>query len=155
MLGAAADPEAPLLQGLDGGGEIGDLRYNVTQQILEEREDYQRAHKMWWKFLIGGVILMVAAIGLYMAVSNMKSSAPEWMGVLGIVTMVAAYGVVIAGLVYDWVKVRPIRREVDAYVQSMSEKRLINMVTKKAKEDQKNQKPEKSEKKGFPWSRKK
>ena len=135
--------------------EIGDLRYNVTQQILEEREDYQRAHKMWWKFLIGGVILMVAAIGLYMAVSNMKSSAPEWMGVLGIVTMVAAYGVVIAGLVYDWVKVRPIRREVDAYVQSMSEKRLINMVTKKAKEDQKNQKPEKSEKKGFPWSRKK
>ncbi len=135
--------------------EIGDLRYNVTQQILEEREDYQKARKLWWKFLIGGVILMVAAIGIYTAVSSMKGNAPEFLAALGIVTMVGAYVVVIAGLVYDWVKIRPMRKEADAYVQSMSEKRLVNTVNKKAKEDQKNQKSQTGEKKGFPWRRKK
>lgn len=113
--------------------EISDLRYNVSQKILEEREDYIKARKVWWKFLIAGVVLMVLAIGLYLAVSNMGANAPEPLGIFGLVTMVCAYIVVIAGLIYDWVKIRPLRKDVDKYVQSMSEKRLVTAINKEPK----------------------
>ena len=110
--------------------EISDLRYNVSQKMLEQRDDYSKARKLWWKFLIGGVVLMVASVGIYMAVSNMGTSSPEWLALLGMVTMVGAYVVVIAGLVYDWRVIRPMRKETDAYVQSMSEKRLVTTINK-------------------------
>ena len=117
--------------------EVSDLRYNVTQKILEEREDYNKARKIWWRFLIAAVILMVMAIGLYLAVSNMGSSAPEALGIVGLVVMVAAYGVVIAGMIYDWRVIRPMRKDVDKYVQSMSEKRLVTAINKEPKKEAK------------------
>lgn len=110
--------------------EVGDLRYNVTEQVLRDRSDYQAAHKVWWRLLIAGVILMVAAVALYLIVSNMGTNAPEILGVLGLVTMVSAYIVVIIGLIYDWRKIRPLRREAEKYVDSMSEKRLIAAINK-------------------------
>lgn len=113
--------------------EVADLRYNVTQKILEERDDYIKARKVWWKFLIASVVLMVLAIGLYLVVSNMGTNAPEVLGILGLVTMVGAYIVVIAGLVYDWIKIRPLRKDVDKHVQSMSEKRLVAAINKESK----------------------
>ena len=113
--------------------EVDDLRYNVTQKLLGEREEYQKGRKMWWKFLIVGVILMVVSIALYMVVNRMGSSAPEWLGIFGLFTMAAAYIVVIAGIIYDWRVIRPMRKDVDTYVRSMSEKRLINTINKGAK----------------------
>ena len=117
--------------------EISDLRYNVSQKLLEEREDYQKVHKTWFKFLIAGVVLMVLAIGLYLVVSNMGTDAPEILGILGLITMASAYIVVIVGLIYDWRKIRPLRNEVDAYVKSMSEKRLITAINKTPKKAKK------------------
>lgn len=113
--------------------EIDDLRYNVTQQILEDREEYKRARKMWWRFLIGGVVCMVLAFVQYMLVNNMGSSAPVPLAIGALVTMVLAYVVIIAGMIYDWRKIRPMRKEVNSYVQSMSEKRLINTINRGAK----------------------
>jgi len=113
--------------------EIDDLRYNVTQQILEDREEYKRARKMWWRFLIGGVVCMVLAITQYMIVNNMGSNAPVPLAIGALVTMVLAYVVIIAGMIYDWRKIRPMRKEVNSYVQSMSEKRLINTINRGAK----------------------
>ena len=120
--------------------EVDDLRYNVTQKILGEREEYQKGRKMWWKFLIVGVVLMVISIALYMYVTNLGPGAPEWLGILGLFTMGAAYVVVIAGIIYDWRVIRPMRKDVDKYVQSMSEKRLINTMSKGAAKDEKKDK---------------
>ncbi len=112
--------------------EVDDLRYNVSQKILKEREDYQKSRKMWWKFLIVGVVLMVISIGLYMYVSRMGSAAPDWLGIIGLFAMAAAYVVVIAGIIYDWRVIRPMRKDIDTYVHSMSEKRLIKTMGKDA-----------------------
>ncbi|MDO4806783.1 MAG: hypothetical protein Q4A07_05990 [Coriobacteriales bacterium] len=117
--------------------EISDLRYNVSQKLLEEREDYQRIHKIWFRFLVAGIALMATAVILYLIVSNMGTNAPEALGILGLLVMVAAYIVVIVGLIYDWRKIRPIRSEVDAYVKSMSEKRLITAINKAPKKAKK------------------
>lgn len=117
--------------------EISDLRYNVSQKLLEERDDYQHVHKVWFRFLVTGIALMATAVILYLIVSNMGTNAPEWLGILGLLIMVAAYIVVIVGLIYDWRKMRPLRKEVDAYVQSMSEKRLITAINKTPKKAKK------------------
>ena len=117
--------------------EVSDLRYNVSQKLLEQRDEYSKARKLWWKFLIGGVVLMVISVGIYMAVSNMGTSAPEWLAFIGLVVMVGAYVVVIAGFIYDWRVIRPMRKETDAYVQSMSEKRLVTAINKDADKDKK------------------
>lgn len=117
--------------------EISDLRYNVSRKLLEEREDYQRVHKVWFRFLVAGIALMATAVLLYIIVSNLGSNSPEILAFMGLLVMVAAYAVVIIGLIYDWRKVRPLRKETDAYVQSMSEKRLITAINKAPKKSKK------------------
>lgn len=113
--------------------EVSDLRYNVTQKVLDEREDFKAAHKLWMRLVIAGVVLMVVAVILYVIVSNMGNDAPEILGIAGLVVMFGSYAVIIVALVYDWVKVRPIRREAEKYVDSMSEKRLITAINKGVK----------------------
>ncbi|MBO7675742.1 MAG: hypothetical protein J6S63_12165 [Atopobiaceae bacterium] len=113
--------------------EIDDLRYNVTQQILEEREEYKHARKLWWRFLIAGVVCMVLAFVQYMLVNNMGSNAPIALAISALVTMVLSYVVIIIGMIYDWRTIRPMRKDVNSYVQSMSEKRLINTINRGAK----------------------
>lgn len=117
--------------------EISDLRYNVSRKLLEEREDYQRVHKVWFRFLIAGIVLMAIAVLLYIIVSNLGTNSPEILAFIGLVVMVAAYVVVIIGLIYDWRKMRPLRKETDAYVQSMSEKRLVTAINKAPKKSKK------------------
>lgn len=113
--------------------EVADLRYNVTQKVLEERDEYNKARKIWWRLLIASVSLMVVAIGLYLVVSNMGQDAPEALGIAGLVVMVLAYTVTIGALIYDWRKIRPLRRDAEKYVESMSEKRLVTAINKPAK----------------------
>lgn len=110
--------------------EVSDLRYNVRQKLLEEKEEYQAAHKVWMRFLIAGCVCMGVAVALYLVVSNMGTNAPEILGILGLLVMVAAYATLIIGMIYDWRRIRPLRREVDSYVDSMSEKRLVTAINK-------------------------
>jgi hypothetical protein len=76
---------------------------------------------------------MGLAFTQYMIVNNMGSNAPVPVAIGALVTMVLAYVVIIAGMIYDWRKIRPMRKEVNSYVQSMSEKRLINTINRGAK----------------------
>ena len=115
--------------------EIDDLRYNVTQKLLDERDDYSKARKVWWRFLIVGVTFVVLAFIQYAVVSNMGADAPTWIAFTSMGCMVLAYATLIIGLIYDWRTIRPIRKDVDSYVQSMSEKRLITAINKAPKDN--------------------
>lgn len=107
-----------------------DRRYSVTQMILEKDEEYQKARKFWWRFLIGGFALMVIALGLYGYVSNVGPSAPPIAYIGSIVAMVAAYGVIIFGIIYDFRKIRPRRRLAEQRVASMTDKKIQTIVNR-------------------------
>ena len=107
-----------------------DRRYSVTQMILEKDEEYQKARKFWWRFLIGGFALMVIALGLYGYVSNVGPSAPPIAYIGSIVAMVAAYGVIIFGIIYDFRKIRPRRRMAEQRVASMTDKKIQTIVNR-------------------------
>lgn len=120
--------------------EKDDLRYNVTQKILEERPEYKKARKVWWAFLIVGLVFMAIAFFQYTFVSNANGTAPMWMAFSAMICMIIAYIVLILGLIYDWRTIRPMRKDVDKYVRSMSEKRLITAINKESKNKSKKKK---------------
>ena len=107
-----------------------DRRYSVTQMILEKDEEYQKARKFWWRFLIGGFVLMVIALGLYGYVSNVGPSAPPIAYIGSIVAMVAAYGVIIVGIIFDFRKIRPRRKAAEQRVASMTDKKVQSIVNR-------------------------
>lgn len=114
-----------------------DQRYTLTQAVLKDNAEYQRLHKIWFRFLIAGVALMVIALALYGMVSQRGAEAPMALSVASIVVMVVAYAVVIVGMVFDWRKVKPLRDEADRRTASMSEKRVRTELSKRAAEQQK------------------
>ncbi len=117
--------------------EIEDQRYTLSQAVLKENEEYNRKHKIWLRFLIAGIVLMVLALSLYGLVVQQGQNAPEALAISSIVVMVLAYIVVIAGMVYDWRKVRPLRNDAEKRVSSMSDKRVRSALSKRAAESSK------------------
>ena len=111
-----------------------DRRYAVSQMLLEEDPAYQRFHKIWWRILIVGLVFMVIALISYTHVSSVGEGAPMWVMVVSMGSMVLAYIAVIASFIYDWVNVRPIRRNHEQRVASMTEKRINKTLRERDKE---------------------
>ena len=109
--------------------EIEDQRYTLSQAVLKENEEYNRKHKIWLRFLIAGIVLMVLALSLYGLVVQQGQNAPQALAISSIV--------VIAGMVYDWRKVRPLRNDAEKRVSSMSDKRVRTALSKRAAESSK------------------
>ena len=107
-----------------------DRRYSVTQMILEKDEEYQKARKFWRYLLVGGFALMVIAFILYGYVTSVGPAAPSVAYIGSIVAMVAAYGVVIFGIVYDFRKIRPCRKKAEQRVASMTDKKIQSIVNR-------------------------
>ena len=111
-----------------------DRRYAVSQMLLEEDPAYQRHHKIWWRILIVGLVFMVIALISYTYVSSVGEGAPMWVMVVSMGSMVLAYVAVIISFLYDWFHVRPIRRNNEQRVASMTEKKINKTLRERDKE---------------------
>ncbi|MDO4797072.1 MAG: Yip1 family protein [Coriobacteriales bacterium] len=116
--------------------EVEDRRYNVTQMLLEQNEDYMKSRKMWWVFLIAAVVLMAIALLLYGRITSAKEDPQSAIGIAAVVSMVMAYIVVIVGMIFDFTKIRPMRKEAEKRAESMSDKRLKTLLVEKAKKEE-------------------
>ena len=111
-----------------------DRRYSLTQAYMEEDQEYKAARKTWWIFLGVGMALVVVAFILYGFVSQQGENASPVLAFLAMASMVCAYIAIIGGLIYDWVKIRPLRQKVAKRVESMSDKRVKTVLNQKARE---------------------
>ncbi len=111
-----------------------DRRYSLTQAYLEEDQEYKKARKAWWIFLGVGMALIVVAFTLYGLVSKQGEGASPVMAFCAMGSMVCAYIAIIGGLIFDWVKIRPLRRKINERVGSMSDKRVKTVLNQKARE---------------------
>ena len=111
-----------------------DRRYAVSQMLLENDPEYQRYHKIWWRLLIVGFAFMCVALVTYMLVSQQGDTAPLWLAIISIGSMILAYAAIIIGFIYDWRHIRPIRRNHEQRAASMSEKRINKTLRERDKE---------------------
>lgn len=110
-----------------------DRRYDATQIILEDDNEYLHARKVWQRLLLVGVVFMASALVMYVSTSNLGKNAPEWMAIGSLVLMVISYVILIVGLIYDYRHIKPLRQKADQRVASMSEKKITATLDRKGK----------------------
>ncbi|WP_288713132.1 preprotein translocase subunit SecG [uncultured Parolsenella sp.] len=108
-----------------------DIFNSLTNAMLKADELYTSRRRMWWVFLGLGLVFVVAAFASgYIGApdgSNMYDLSTTG-GVLSVVSLVLAYVFIITSLVYEWMKIRPIRNEKQNKVASLSPKKRRAML---------------------------
>lgn len=108
-----------------------DIFNSLTNAMLKADELYTSRRRMWWVFLGLGLVFVVAAfVSGYIGApdgSNMYDLSTTG-GVLSVVSLVLAYVFIITSLVYEWMKIRPIRNEKQDKVTSLSPKKRRAML---------------------------
>ena len=99
-----------------------DRVYTALNVMLREDFKYNRFRRVWW-FLLGlGVVCLVATWGL-LIVAN-KNGQQTGMNTAELVCTVLAYAAIIGALVFDFIKIRPLRNMYRAKAEGMSERQL-------------------------------
>lgn len=118
-----------------------DVAYDATQIVLDQQPGYKKARRISWGTMIAG---MVCAIGSFLVVQYMQRSGNGSgpLAALSIALMVLAYVTIIASFIYDYVKVRPMRKKAEEATAGMSQKRMKRMIAedKRRKDEEKKSK---------------
>lgn len=105
-----------------------DRVYTALNVMLKEDFKYNRFRRVWW-FLLGlGVVALVATWGLLIVVN--KNGQPAGMNVPEMVCTVVAYAAIIGALVFDFIKIRPLRNMYRAKAEGMSERQLDEVISR-------------------------
>lgn len=126
-----------------------DIFNSLTNAMLKADELYASRRRMWWVFLGLGLVFVVAAfVSGYIGApdgSNMYDLSTTG-GVLSVVSLVLAYVFIITSLVYEWMKIRPIRNEKQDKVTSLSPKKRRAMLADLYEADERKRAEKKSAK---------
>lgn len=126
-----------------------DIFNSLTNAMLKADELYTSRRRMWWVFLGLGLVFVVAAfVSGYIGApdgSNMYDLSTTG-GVLSVVSLVLAYVFIITSLVYEWMKIRPIRNEKQDKVTSLSPKKRRAMLADLYEADERERAEKKSAK---------
>lgn len=126
-----------------------DIFNSLTNAMLKADELYTSRRRMWWVFLGLGLVFVVAAfVSGYIGApdgSNMYDLSTTG-GVLSVVSLVLAYVFIITSLVYEWMKIRPIRNEKQDKVTSLSPKKRRAMLADLYETDERKRAEKKSAK---------
>lgn len=106
--------------------EESDLRSRAYDVVLRDMPEYRRTERTFW--VVVGVGLAMAVVSLVCAyVFGETTDMATWQGLLSVVSLVGAYACIISALIYDFVKRRPVRKQVQARVNGMTDKRLADL----------------------------
>ena len=126
-----------------------DIFNSLTNAMLKADELYTSRRRIWWVFLGLGLVFVVAAfVSGYIGApdgSNMYDLSTTG-GVLSVVSLVLAYVSIITSLVYEWMKIRPIRNEKQDKVTSLSPKKRRAMLADLYEADERKRAEKKSAK---------
>lgn len=103
-----------------------DLRNRAYDLVLRNMPEYRRTERVFW---------IMVGVGLAMAVVSLAcvyffgetTNLSTWQGALSVGTLVGAYACIIAAIIYDFAKRRPFRKQVQARVNGLTDKRLADL----------------------------
>lgn len=109
-----------------------DRVYSATEFLLKEQPVYKQRRRTWWTMLgIAGVLALVSLVLFF--VLNISETHPELV-TGGFVVLVCAYALLFVAVGYDFIRIRPVRNEVRATVEGMSENKLDAVLERAARE---------------------
>ena len=111
-----------------------DARNQAYDYILKSDDAYKKTDKTWWILLGVGFGMTVISLLLAYVFPTESKEYTTAQGIAAIVTLVLAYGFIIAAFIYDFRKRRPFRKAAERRLQGMNDKRVADYI---ASEDEK------------------
>ena len=96
---------------------------SVANILAERHPDYAGIRRVWWALLIGGAVSAVITLLGGQFVTWFGEVARQVATIVTTVFLILAYILIFAAFIYDWRKLRPIRKDAEAQARSMTEKR--------------------------------
>lgn len=106
-----------------------DRVYAASDTLMKEDPRYPSLRRIWWILLVVG---MVALVGTWVVLLINGQQPSEQMGQIQMALLVVAYACIIAALIFDMVKIRPIRNEARATAEGLSEARLNDVLERRS-----------------------
>ena len=104
-----------------------DYRNQAFQLMLNQNPDYKKTERLWWILLGIGFAATLASLAITFIFPVTDGNYGSTNGIVSIACLIAAYVFIVASFVFDWVKRRPIRKEVEKKMGGMSNKKLAQM----------------------------
>lgn len=114
--------------------DAADRRAAAQRALLNQMPGYKATQRVWWVLLGVGLVATLISwlMGQYVPTATSNPFSPE--GIVMVVLMVVAYGAIIVAFIYDWRTVRPMRRAAEAQANSLSEKKVTQVLRGEAEE---------------------
>ena len=107
-----------------------DYKNQAFQLMLNQNPDYKRTERIWWVLLGIGFVATLVSLALSFLMPVTDGNFGTTSGVASIASLVIAYVFIVASFVFDWVKRRPIRKDVEKKMSGMSNKKLADLFAK-------------------------
>lgn len=101
-----------------------DLRNQAYDFILRDNGAYKKTDRTWWILLGTGFAFTIASLLLAWLFPDGAKDYSSIQGIGAVVTLVLAYGFIIAAFIYDLRKRRPYRKAAEKRLQGMSDKKV-------------------------------
>ena len=108
----------------------------VSNILLRQNPAYNKVRRVWWVGLGAGLALTAVSWLAMFIFPGASQDVTSPMGMLAMVCLILAYVCIIGSFIFDWVKVRPIRRDTDATVAGLSAKRMQAIIDEDYKREE-------------------
>ena len=110
-----------------------DYKNQAFQLLLNKSSEYKKSERTWWVLLGIGFIATVFSLVSTFLFPVEDGDYTSMRGVVSIAFLALAYVFIIASFVYDWRKRRPIRKEVEAKMAGMSNRKIAALFAEERK----------------------
>jgi hypothetical protein len=114
-----------------------DFRNRGYDLVLRANPEYKRSEKVWWILLGIGFGMTIVSLVMVYVFPSADTELTTFSGVVSVGSLVLAYGFIIGGFIYDWVKRRPMRKAAEKKVQGMTDKKLLDLFERERLEESK------------------
>ncbi len=106
-----------------------DVRNRAFDIVIRSMPGYQKTEKIFWGVLAAGMVMAVLSL-IAANILGEQTDLTTWEGALSVGLIVVAYACIIGAFIFDLVKRRPFRKQAEAIVRGLSEKKLASLFAK-------------------------
>ena len=103
-----------------------DLRTRAYDLIVRSLPGYKKTEHRFWILLGVGMALAILSM-VFGVVLGHTTDLNTWQGIVSVGSLVLAYVFIIGGFIYDLTKRRPFRKEAEARVRGLTDKKIVEL----------------------------